>query len=99
MKVCIVGASGKLGRYMVQECLDRGHEVTLFNRGRTNTHLFPQVEKLVGDRNGQLDALQGGTWDVVIDNSTARPDSPTRPHARQPRATRPTRSRRTPNAE
>lgn len=27
MRVCIVGASGKLGRYMVQHCLDRGHEV------------------------------------------------------------------------
>lgn len=27
MKVCIVGASGKLGRYMVQHCLDRGYEV------------------------------------------------------------------------
>ncbi|MGD9903759.1 MAG: NAD(P)-dependent oxidoreductase [Vicinamibacterales bacterium] len=27
MKVCIVGASGKLGRYMVQHALDRGHQV------------------------------------------------------------------------
>jgi NAD(P)H-binding len=27
MKVCIVGASGKLGRYMVQQALDRGYEV------------------------------------------------------------------------
>jgi 2'-hydroxyisoflavone reductase len=47
----------------------RGHTVTLFNRGRSNTAIFPGVEKLVGDRDGQLDALRGGEWDVVIDNS------------------------------
>jgi len=54
---------------MVRRALERGHEVTLFNRGRTNTHLFPELEKLVGDRAGPLDALAGRTWDVGIDNS------------------------------
>jgi 2'-hydroxyisoflavone reductase len=43
--------------------------VTLFNRGRTHTELFPQLEKLQGDRDGQLDALKGRSWDVVIDDS------------------------------
>lgn len=47
----------------------RGHSVTLFNRGRTNPHLFPDVEKLVGDRDGGLDVLRGGSWDAVIDAS------------------------------
>jgi 2'-hydroxyisoflavone reductase len=48
--------------------LDRGHEVTLFNRGRSNTDLFPGVEKLIGDRNNDLEALKGRTWDVCLDN-------------------------------
>ena len=68
-RILVLGGTGFIGPHMVQTAIDRGHEVTLFNRGRTNTHLFPGVEKLVGDRNGQLDALSGRTWDVVIDNS------------------------------
>jgi putative NADH-flavin reductase len=27
LKVCIIGASGKLGRYVVKHALDRGYEV------------------------------------------------------------------------
>ena len=69
LRILVLGGTGFIGPHMVQRALDRGHTVTLFNRGRTNTHLFPSVEKLVGDRNGQLDALRGYTWDVVIGNS------------------------------
>lgn len=69
LSILVLGGTGFIGPHMVQRALDRGHQVTLFNRGRTNTHLFPTVEKLVGDRNGQLDALSGRRWDVVIDNS------------------------------
>jgi 2'-hydroxyisoflavone reductase len=69
LRILVLGGTGFIGPHMVRRALERGHEVTLFNRGRTNTHLFPEVEKLVGDRNGQLDALRGRTWDVVIDNS------------------------------
>ena len=69
LRLLILGGTGFIGPHMVRAALARGHSVTLFNRGRTNTHLFPEVEKLVGDRNGQLDALRGHTWDVVIDNS------------------------------
>jgi 2'-hydroxyisoflavone reductase len=46
----------------------RGHTVTLFNRGRTKPGLFPGIEKLTGDRDGQLGALKGRDWDAVIDN-------------------------------
>jgi len=49
--------------------LARGHEVTLFNRGQTNPELFPEVEKLRGDRDGDLSALEGREWDAVIDPS------------------------------
>ena len=53
--------------------LARGHEVTLFNRGITNPGLFPDLETLIGDRDGDLAALEGREWDVVIDNSANIP--------------------------
>ena len=74
IRILILGGTGFIGPYQVRYALERGHTVTLFNRGRTNTHLFPGVERLVGDRNGQLAALAGRTWDAVIDNSRANPE-------------------------
>jgi 2'-hydroxyisoflavone reductase len=67
MKLLILGGSVFLGRHLVEAALARGHEVTLFNRGRHNPDLFPDVEKLRGDRDGDLSALQGRTWDAAID--------------------------------
>jgi 2'-hydroxyisoflavone reductase len=70
MRVLILGGTLFLGRHLVEAALERGHEVTLFNRGRTNPELFPEVEKLRGDRdNGDLAALETRTWDAVIDTS------------------------------
>ena len=74
IRILILGGTGFIGPHQVRYALERGHSVTLFNRGRTNTHLFPQVERLVGDRNGQLDALAGRSWDIVIDNSRSNPE-------------------------
>ena len=52
----------------------RGHKVTVFNRGKTHPGELPkEVEQLIGDRNGKLDALKGRKWDVVIDNPTSIP--------------------------
>jgi 2'-hydroxyisoflavone reductase len=73
LRILILGGTGFIGPYQVQYALDRGHGVTLFNRGRTNPNLFPEVEKLVGDRDGDLSALEGRRWDVVIDNSASDP--------------------------
>ena len=73
LRILILGGTRFLGVAQVQYALARGHTVTLFNRGRTNTHLFPEVEKLRGDRNDDLTALQGRAWDVVIDNSASVP--------------------------
>lgn len=67
MKLLILGGTQFVGRHLTQAALDAGHEVTLFNRGKTNIDLFPEVEKLVGDRDGGLDALKGHSWDTVID--------------------------------
>src|SRR5688500_8271992 len=67
MNLLILGGTEFLGRYLVHAALARGHRITLFNRGQTNPGLFPQVENLRGDRNGDLSALQGRAWDAVID--------------------------------
>jgi 2'-hydroxyisoflavone reductase len=73
MRILILGGTGFIGPHEVRYALARGHSVTLFNRGRTNPHLFPQLEKLVGDRNDDLEALRGREWDVAIDNSASIP--------------------------
>lgn len=67
MKLLIIGGTVFVGRYLVEAALKRGHEVTLFNRGRHNADVFPEVERLRGDRRTNLDALRGRRWDAVID--------------------------------
>jgi len=69
LKVLILGGTGFIGPHMVRRALKAGHQVTLFNRGKSNADLFPDVETLLGDRDGKLDALKGRQWDVVVDNS------------------------------
>jgi 2'-hydroxyisoflavone reductase len=72
-RILILGGTHLLGPAIVEAAQARGHQVTLFNRGRTRPELFPHVEKLQGDRDpgkGEgLKALEKGTWDAVIDNS------------------------------
>lgn len=69
LNVLILGGTGFIGPHMVREALRRGHEVSLFNRGRTNVDLFPDLKLYKGDRDSGLQALEGGEWDAVIDNS------------------------------
>lgn len=69
MKILILGGTAFLGRHLVDAALARGHEVTLFNRGVHAPELFPNVERLKGDRKGDLEALRGRSWDVVFDTS------------------------------
>jgi 2'-hydroxyisoflavone reductase len=65
----ILGGTKFLGPALVREARRRGMSVTLFNRGKTNPGLFPDLEQLRGDRDGKLDALRGRRWDAVIDDS------------------------------
>src|SRR5262249_55921530 len=69
MKLLILGGTIFLGRYLVEAALAAGHDVTLFNRGQHNPELYPEVEKLRGDRDGGLAALRGRRWDAVVDTS------------------------------
>ncbi|MCA9705150.1 MAG: epimerase [Myxococcales bacterium] len=67
MKILILGGTGWLGPALVDAALARGHSLTLFNRNESAPDLFPTVERIVGDRLGDLSELRGRTWDVVID--------------------------------
>ena len=69
MRILILGGTKFLGRAVVEEALARGDEITLFNRGQTNPEVFPEVERLRGDRDGGLGALAGRNWDAVVDTS------------------------------
>lgn len=68
-----MGGTLFVGRHYVGTALARGHEVTLFNRGRHGPELFPRAEKLRGDRDGDLSALQGREFDAVFDPSAYKP--------------------------
>jgi 2'-hydroxyisoflavone reductase len=74
MRILYLGGTGFLGPHMVRDAIAAGHTVTLFNRGRSNPHLFPDVEKREGDRYGDLSSLEAGEWDAVIDTFTYTPD-------------------------
>ena len=69
LRILVLGGTGFIGPHMVREALRRGHSVELFNRGRTNNELFPDLKLYKGDRDGGLGVLEGGEWDVVVDNS------------------------------
>jgi len=73
LRILILGGTGFIGPHQVRAALERGHEVTLFNRGVSNPDLFPELETLIGDRDGELGALAGREWDAVIDNSASIP--------------------------
>ena len=74
MRLLVLGGTKFLGRHAVAYALAQGHDVTTFTRGRTNPDLFPEAERLTGDRDGDLDALRGRDWDAVIDTSGYVPD-------------------------
>lgn len=67
MKILIIGGTRFVGRHLVESALSRGHQVTLFNRGKSNPGLFPELETLIGDRERDLEKLGGRVWDAVVD--------------------------------
>ncbi len=78
LKILVLGGTGFLGPHFVEAARARGHVLTLFNRGKTNPGLFPDIEKLQGDRKTDLKALEGRHWDAVLDTSAYIPADVTR---------------------
>lgn len=69
MRLLLLGGPRFVGRAVIDAALERGHEVTLFNRGATGAGLYQELERIVGDRDGGLDGLRGREWDAVVDTS------------------------------
>jgi nucleoside-diphosphate-sugar epimerase len=69
VRLLLLGGPKFLGRAVTAAALERGHDLTFFNRGTTSPDLFPEVERITGDRNGDLAALRERTWDAVVDTS------------------------------
>lgn len=67
MKILILGGTKFLGRHLVEAALANRHTVTLFNRGKTNPTLFPNIETITGDREHDIEKLAGREWDAVLD--------------------------------
>jgi 2'-hydroxyisoflavone reductase len=87
LKLLILGGTRFLGPAIVDHALARGHEVTLFNRGKSNPEMYPDLEKLKGNRGSHgdprrgreaepvdLKSLEGRTWDAAIDTSGYWPE-------------------------
>lgn len=77
LRILLLGGTGFIGPHLVNRIVTRGHTLTLFNRGRSEPGLYQEkfigLENLIGDRQGDISALEGRTWDVVIDNSGYTP--------------------------
>lgn len=73
VRVLILGGTGFIGPYFVRSAVERGHRVSVFNRGKSHADLPPGVERLLGDRNGDLESIKKRDWDVVIDTATYGP--------------------------
>jgi 2'-hydroxyisoflavone reductase len=69
MRLLIIGGTQFLGRHFVETAIRRGYEITLFHRGKTNPDLYPELEHIYGDRDGEIGKLGSRKWDIVVDPS------------------------------
>ncbi|AWN22073.1 NAD-dependent epimerase [Deinococcus irradiatisoli] len=69
MDILVLGGTRFVGRHLVLALLERGHRVSVFTRGKSGDDLPAEVERLQGDRDGDLGALQGRRWDACADVS------------------------------
>jgi 2'-hydroxyisoflavone reductase len=69
LRILVLGGTRFIGPHIAEHARARGHTLTFFNRGRTNPGVLPDIERIQGDRNGELGGLAGRRWDAVIDNS------------------------------
>jgi 2'-hydroxyisoflavone reductase len=74
MDLLVLGGTGFIGPHLVRHAVSRGHRVTIFTRGRRDADLPASVVRLIGDRNGDLKALEGKSWDAVVDDNATNPE-------------------------
>ena len=74
LTLLVLGGTGFIGPHLVRLAVARGHKVSIFTRGRKNPDLPESVERLTGDRNGDLKSLEGKRWDAVVDDSASKPE-------------------------
>jgi 2'-hydroxyisoflavone reductase len=74
LRILVLGGTGFIGPHLVRHAVSREHSVTIFTRGRHDAELPSGVTRLQGDRNGKLEALEGKTWDAVVDDSATNPE-------------------------
>lgn len=74
ISLLVLGGSGFVGRAVVRDGLDRGWEVTTFNRGRSPV-VDPRVRPVIGDRADRrtLEPLRARAWDIVVDTWSGVP--------------------------
>lgn len=73
MDLLVIGGTSFVGRHLVDNAMEKGHKVTLFNRGKSNPQLFPELPRITGDRRKDAAKLSGNHWDAVIDTSAYTP--------------------------
>ena len=70
MRLLVIGGTSFNGRALVEAAMAQGHDITMFNRGKTNSDLFPEVERRYGDsQTSDLASLADGEWDAAVDVS------------------------------
>lgn len=73
LRILILGGTGYIGPHHVRAAVARGHHVSVFNRGKADADLPETVERLLGDRNNNLESIRNRDWDAVIDLATFGP--------------------------
>lgn len=73
MRILVIGGTRFVGRHFVEQAVGRGHEVTVFHRGRTGADLFPDLDHRIGDRDTDLSTLTEGEWDATVDTCAYLP--------------------------
>lgn len=73
MRILVIGGTRFVGRHFVEQAVERGHDVTVFHRGRTGADLFPDLDHRMGDRDTDLSTLAEGEWDATVDTCAYLP--------------------------
>ena len=80
MHVLFIGGTGLISTSIARQLLEAGHEVTLFNRGKSESRLPDGAQLIQGDRKDYAafeQTFSNKTYDVVVDMVAFHPDDST----------------------